>query len=172
MRTFNSALLAATLALGAIPTFAQDTDSYGFQQRGFIFNAIMGECWFVQTYEKTNTYFTPSRPHMKNQNLRTIHFDDPECMADTLDGLDAAGIVNKTMIAQHIAQWMTGTYFTADTRHDARNRRHPGRVMQEIGECMMATDLPATAVALEFVSDGDSITDVLYAPTYGCGEVL
>ena len=44
--------------------------------------------------------------------------------------------------------------------------------MQEIGECMMAPDLPATAVALEFVSDGDSITDVLYAPTYGCGEVL
>ena len=45
-------------------------------------------------------------------------------------------------------------------------------MMQAIGECMMAPALPETAIAIDFISDGDSITVVLYARTFGCGSKL
>ena len=172
MRPFHSALLAATLALGAIPTLAQDVDPYGFNRQGFIRNAVGDQCWYVQTYEKTNPHFTPSKSHMTNQRLRTIRFDDPECMADTLDGLDAAVVINKSMIARTISGWYVGSYVTDDTRYEPSKRRQPAGIMQDHGECIMAPGLPATAIAVDFVSDGDSITEVLYAPTYDCGEPL
>ena len=65
-----------------------------------------------------------------------------------------------------------GSYVTKDTRYEPTKRRHPAGIMQDHGECIMAPGLPATAIAVDFVSDGDSITEVLYAPTFGCGELL
>lgn len=158
------------LLCGAVQ--AQQIDPEGFNKRGFIRNAVSEQCWYTQIYEKTNPHFHPSQPHMTNQNLRTLSFDVPDCMAESIDGLDAAEIVNKTMIANMISDWFVGTYVTADMRYDTRNRKHPGSFLQERGECMMAPGYPATAIAIEFVSDNDSITDVVYAPTYDCGEAL
>ena len=57
------------------------------------------------------------------------------------------------------------------TRYDTGARHAPG-TMQAVGEGTMALDLPVTAVAINFISDGDSITEVLYAPTFGCGSTL
>ena len=94
-RTPFAWLLLTTFALVAAPASAQDVDPYRFQKRGFIINAVAAKCWFVQTYEKTNTHFmSPSRKHMTNQNVRTIDFDESECMSNVIDGLDAAEIVN------------------------------------------------------------------------------
>ena len=75
------------------------------------------------------------------------------------------------MIAKRIAKWVVGTLFTRDTRYDTRSRYAPGS-LQARGECMMATGKPATAIAIDFISDGDSIIKVLYAPTFGCGKPL
>ena len=55
--------------------------------------------------------------------------------------------------------------------YDPKSRNQPG-MMQKSGECMVAKDLPATAIAINFVSDGSSITKVEYAHAYGCGEPL
>ena len=79
---------------------------------------------------------------------------------------DLAGTINKSMIAETIGRWMRGTYVTVDTRYEARDRRGPG-MMQRHGECMMDPDLPATAVAMVFMFDDDSIHGVRHTRVFG-----
>ena len=55
--------------------------------------------------------------------------------------------------------------------YDPENRNQPG-IMQKSGECMMSESLPATAVAINFVSNGTSIVIVEYAHVFGCGDPL
>ena len=81
---------------------------------------------------------------------------------------DLARTINGSNVAATIDRWMRGTYVTEDVRYDARHRREPG-LLQKHRECMVAEGMPATAVAIVFVSDGDSITDVHHTMVFGCG---
>ena len=94
MRTVHAALLAATLALVSPIASAEDVDPYGFNRQGFIRNAVGGQCWYVQIFEKTNPHFTPSKSYLKNQNLRTIRFNDSECMADAVASDRPLGVMS------------------------------------------------------------------------------
>ena len=53
---------------------------------------------------------------------------------------------------------------TADTVYDPDSRNQLG-MMQKSGECMVADGMPATAIAINFVSNGISVTKVEYAPS-------
>ena len=44
--------------------------------------------------------------------------------------------------------------------------------MQTSGGCAVAEGMPATAIAINFVSNGTSITKVEYVNTFDCGDPL
>ena len=163
--------LAGLFVMGiALPyTQAQERDPKGFHTSGYIQNAFGGECWYTQVYERTNPYFMPERlQHITPHDVRTIHFTDAECMADVIDGLAIAERLNKVTIAQQIARWFRGTYIAEEAQYDVKHFYPPGEI-QSRGVCMIDPKFPLLSIAIDFISDGDSITDVIYAPSMGCG---
>ena len=161
MRTIILALAFIGLTGGVAP--AGDLEG-----RGRILNTDGASCSFTQTVEKkTAAFLGPLKAE-----VATMSFEDPGCMAETTeDGFDLAAEFNRNRIADRIAGLVRGTWVTADTVYDPKGRYQPG-MMQKSGECMVEEGLPATAIAINFVSNGTSITKVEYAHTFGCGEVL
>ena len=158
------ATIAALVFIGLIGT-AQAGDMEG---RGRIMNTDGGWCWFMQTVEKKTATFLGSSPGQ----VATMSFDDPGCMAEvTADGFDLAADFNRNRISDRIASLVRGSWVQDWVEYDPKSRNQPG-MMQKTGECMVADDLPATAIAINFVSDGTSITKVEYAHTFGCGDAL
>ena len=101
-----------------------------------------------------------------------MRFDNPGCMKETTkEGLDFAARFNRKQIAGRIAGIVRGAWVTADTVYKPGKRYKPG-AMQSYGECMVAKELPATGIAINFVSDGTSIRAVEYAHVFGCGDAL
>ncbi len=144
---------------------AQASDLEG---RGRILNADGAWCWFTQTVEKTTAAFLGSL----RAEVATMSFDELGCMAETTkDGFDFAADFNRKQIARRIADLVRGRWVTADTTYDPNNRKQPG-MMQKAGECIVAEGMPATAIAINFVSNGTSIAKVAYAQTFGCGKPL
>ena len=157
------AALVASLVFSLWASTAQAT----MEGRGRVFNADGGWCWFTQTVERKTATFVALRG-----TIATMAFDDLGCMAErTEDGLDFAADFNRRQISQRIGGLVLGVWVTDDTVYDPGNRYRPGS-MQEFGECMVADDMPATAIAINFVSDGTSIAKVEYAHVYGCGGPL
>ena len=156
--------IVASLVFSLVAGPAQAT----MEGRGRIFNADGGWCWFTQTVEqKVAAFIAPLRG-----SIATMVFDDPGCMAErTEEGLDFAADFNREQIAGRIAGLVRISWVTEDTVYDPGNRYLPGR-MQAFGECMVADDMPATAIAINFVSNGTSITKVEYAHVFGCGNSL
>lgn len=181
MRATAFALIAMIAALGSVQASAQEDrpvadsivtdqpDPKGFDKRGFINNAAGKPCLYTQTYDETNPHFMPqSLRNTTHHDLRTIRFEDHGCMADQIEGMPVAEMVNEYMIAQMISSWFTGTYVLADADYDARNLRAPS-AEQVRGDCMVSTRYPSKAVSIEFVREAGSITLVIYAPAFGCG---
>ena len=120
------------------------------------------KCRYIQTYEQTNPHFEKAdKKHMTHQELRTIRFDDPDCMGTT--------IVDKMMINNVVSRWFLGTYVLKDAAFDTRNLRRPGKY-EARGQCIQSKTYPPKAIAIEYLSEGDSITGVVYMPALGgCG---
>ena len=157
------ATIAALAFIGLVGSAAQASDMEG---RGRIFNADGGWCWFTQTVEKKSADFLGSL----QAKIATMSFDDPGCMGETTEeGLDFAADFNREKIADRIAGLVRGSWVTADTVYDPDSRNQPG-MLQKSGECMAAEGMPATAIAINFVSNGASITEVEYAHVFGCGN--
>ena len=163
--------LAGLLVMGiALPyTQAQERDPKGFHASGYIQNAFGKECRYTQVYQQINPYFMPEKlQHITPHDVRTIHFTDGECMADVIDGLAVAERLNKRAIAWQIASWFRSAYVAEEVRYDTDKFYPPGEI-QARGVCMIDPKFPLLSIAIEFISDGDSITDVIYAPSMGCG---
>ena len=166
MRKFRHIVIAAGLTcLLASTVYASDMEG-----TGRVLNSDGDWCSFVQTVEKRNTNFLkPSKGR-----VATMRFDNPTCMVDTAEtdeGREFTVRFNRDQIAGWIAKIIVGRWTTADVRYDARTRYRPG-MMQKSGECMAADDMPATAIAINFHSNGASITEVEYASVFGCGDPL
>ena len=159
-------ILMALAFLGLVGGTAQADEMEG---RGRILNADGNWCWFDQTVDKRTADFLGSMPGM----VATMTFDDPTCMGEKTkqESADFAASFNRDMIADRIASTVTGNWVTKDTVYDHANRHLPG-IMQKSGECLVMKDMPATAIAINFVSTGTSITKVEYAHVYGCGDAL
>ena len=90
----------------------------------------------------------------------TVAFEDSGCMAETTkEGNDFAASFNRKTIARRIAAMIRRVWVTPDTVYDTASPCKPG-MMQKSGECMVGAGRPATAIALNFVSDGNGITRV------------
>ena len=164
MQPFRHIAIAAVLT-GLFSGAALASDMEG---RGRVMNTDGGWCWFSQTVEKKTAAFIGSSPGQ----VATMSFDDPGCMAEiTADGFDLAADFNRNRIADRIAGVVRGTWVTEDAVYDPKSRHQPG-MLQKSGECMVAEGMPATAIAINFVSNGTSITEVEYSHVFGCGEVL
>ena len=168
-------LLAPLLILSAVMLAgvanAQDEDPYPINRKGFARNGISEQCWYIQIYEQTNPHFMPDNlKHTTDHELRTITFDDPECMADTLDGLDIYLDINKMMINNLITGWLSGTYFVDDIQFATRgwDLLPPGD-FQSRGECIRSTNYPSMDIYIEYFHDGDSITGFTYMAGLGTG---
>ena len=159
------AIIAALAFVGLVGATAQASDMEG---RGRILNTDGASCWFTQTVEKRTAAFLGPAPGQ----VAIMIFDDPGCMAEiTEDGYDLAAVFNRNRIAGRIAVLVRGTWVQDWVEYAPDERNQPG-IMQKTGECMMAEDLPATAIAINFVSNGASITRVEYATAFGCGDPL
>ena len=153
-------IAAAALVLAATSVLAQPMEG-----RGRITNADGGSCWFTQAVEKKKAAFLTLKG-----TVATMVFDDPACMGETTkDGNDFAATFNRKQIAKRIAGLVRGTWVTKDTAYDTTSRYKPG-MMQKAGECIVGAGKPATAIAINFVSDGTGITRVEYAGVFGCGD--
>ena len=175
MKIMQMLFLSVVLLIALdFPLHAQERDPEGFTPRGYISNAFGGQCWYTQVYERTNPYFLPEElKHVSDNDLRTIHFDDPECMADVIDGLAVAERINKRLIAIQLSRWFQTAYVAEEVQYDVNQFYKPADGIQTRGVCIKSTTHPfATTIAVEFVSDGDSITKVIYAPSVGCGPRL
>ena len=159
------AIIAALAFVGLVGTVAQASDMEG---RARVLNADGGWCWFTQTVEKKKAAFLGPL----KAEVATMIFDDPGCMAEVLEDVgDLAGTINRSQIAGSIAGMARISWVQDWVEYDPRKRNQPG-MMQKTGECMVADDLPATAIAINFVSSGSSITNVEYAHVFGCGDPL
>ncbi len=157
-------IIAALLFVGLVGTAAQTSDMEG---RARVLNADGGWCWFTQTVEKKVAFLGP----LKGEVV-TMIFDDPGCMAEVLDDVgDLSGTINRSSIARSIAGMVRISWVQDWVVYDPGRRNQPG-TMQKSGECMVAEGLPATAIAINFVSNGASITEVEYAHVFGCGDPL
>ena len=99
-------------------------------------------------------------------------FDDPACMAETTkEGNDFAANFNRTQIAKRIAGLVSRKL--GDQRYQLqRGQSLQARDDAKAGECIVGANKPATAIAINFVSDGTGITRVEYGAVYGCGKPL
>ena len=165
-----SVLCCITLAVTA-----NGLEPYGstFTQAGFIRNGVNEKCAYTQTYEETNPHFMHANmKQTTHQDVRTIRFDDSECMANTIDGLDIYEPINKMMINNIIVGWFRGTYVAKDAAFDTRKIHHPGEY-QARGLCLQSKRYPSKGIAIEYLSTGDSITGVIYMLALsGCGGLL
>ena len=132
--------LSALIILAGSSACAQETGPKGFNTSGFIANAVGDQCWYNQIYEKTNLHFLPeSMAKTTGQDVRTIHFEDADCIANELEDMPAAEIVNKYMINRTISNWFLDSYVLEDANFDTRNVRPHGRD-EARGECIQSLD--------------------------------
>lgn len=158
---------ATITALALISLIASAARASDLEGNGRIINADGVWCEFMQTVEKKTALFLGLPGE-----VATMRFGDPRCMAETTkEGLAFAAAFNRKQIAYRIANVVRGYWVTADIVYNTTSRNQPG-MMQKSGECMVAEGMPATAIAINFVSNGTSITKVEYAHVYGCGDPL
>ena len=158
---------ATITALALISLIASAARASDLEGSGRIINADGVWCEFMQTVEKKTALFLGLPGE-----VATIKFGAPRCMAETTkEGLAFAADFNRKQIAYRIAKFVRGYWVTADIMYNTTSRNQPG-MMQKSGECMAADGMPATAIAINFVSNGTSITKVEYAHVYGCGDPL
>ena len=171
MKNILYALAAISLLYLPSIAAAQQSDPKGFNQSGFIRNGIGDKCWYKQSYESTNPRFMePALQHTTHHDVRTIQFNDPNCMANELDGANFYGPINRRMINIIITGWFTGSYVLADANYDVENLYPPGE-MQARGQCIQSKTYPTRGIAIEYFLDSDSITRVTYMPALaGCGR--
>ena len=145
-----------------------DPDGSTFNRTGSIYNGVDQECTYTQTYEETNPHFMRAdMQHTTHQDVRTIQFDDPECMENI-----SVNKIPHLMINNSVSGWFLETYVKKDAAFDTRNLYHPGEY-QSRGFCIQSKKYPSKGIAIEYLytSDGDSITGVIYMLALGgCGE--
>lgn len=128
-----------------------------FESRGFISNDAGEKCWYRQKVIPDALYF---HGESISSTIGEIVFDDPRCMGDSGEGLDA----NKVLINEVIATW----YSHPDADFDTQNLRNFG-LYQEVGKCMQARSYAAIAIAIDYVVADQSIVKVVHGPTLeGC----
>ena len=155
MRRLLVLALALLVALGATGQ-AQEPDPKGIQHGGFIRNGVNEMCWYTQIYEETNPHFMP--PALQNtthHDLRTITFNDPNCMASAHDDL------NKMMINNAITRWFRGAYFVRDIEFDTQDILPPA-ALQARGNCLQSTNYPSKGIYVEYIMEAGNITGVAY----------
>ena len=145
-----------------------DPDGSTFSRTGSVHNGVGQECTYTQTYEETNPHFMrASMQHTTRQDVRTIQFDNPECMKNI-----SVNKIPHLMINNTVSDWIIRTYVKKDAAFDTRNLHHPGED-QARGFCIQSKSYPSKGIAIEYLytSDGDSITGVIYMLALGgCGE--
>lgn len=174
MRQTILAVAAAALLWAGVAQTA-DIDRYGstFNRSGFIANGIGEKCWYRQVFEETNPHFM--KPGLKNttyQEVRIILFEDPKCMAHTLNDLEIYEPINRLMINNVITRWVSSTYVRRDADFDTRNLRRHGK-HEARGYCIQSARYPSKGITIEYEGDGESIASVIYMLALGgCGEPL
>ena len=156
-----------------MPVWARgNPDPDGFNKSGFIRSSAGKKCWYQQTYEKNGKYFLSEKNKgLTNTNVRTITFDDPNCMNDRFDGDDPSDrelneIINKQMIARLITRWWTRSYTHDDADFDIDDLKLPAR-FQSKGKCVQSKKYFIIAIAVDYIIENGSITKVVYAPAIG-----
>jgi hypothetical protein len=128
-----------------------------FQERGFVSNDAGAKCGYRQTVISGALHF---HGDAIATTIGEIVFDDPQCMADSGQGLGA----NKSMINKLISTW----YSHPDANFDTTNLRKTS-LYQVVGECMQSRSYAAIGVAIEYIVENQSITKVVHGPTLeGC----
>lgn len=128
-----------------------------FESRGFISNDAGEKCWYRQEIIPDAIYF---HGDSIATTIGEIVFDDPQCMSDSGEGLDAT----KTMINEVISAW----YSHPDADFDTKNLRKAG-LHQEVGRCIQSRSYTAIAITIDYVVSNQSITKVVHGPALeGC----
>ena len=166
-------LTIAVLALGLGPAASvAAVDPFGaeFGKTGYIRNETNEWCAYTQVYEETNPHFLPaSRRHFTHQDVRTLRFDDPGCMAE--DSASTAGRVSSNVksINDEVSRWFLGTYYFKDADFDTGNLRLRGKY-EARGACIQSRRYPQSGIAIEYLLGAVGIASVIYMPAFaGCG---
>lgn len=148
------------LALTAASFFASPVSLAGpekFLPTGIISNAAGDRCSYQQKIISDALHF---HGDSISTTIGEIVFDDPQCMRDSGDGLDA----NKTLINEVLATW----YSHPDADFDTK-KLHESSLYQEVGVCMQSRSYAAIGIAIEYVVENESIVKVFHGPTLeGC----
>jgi hypothetical protein len=142
---------------GLLPSGVSLAGPEKFESRGFISNDAGEKCWYRQKVIYDAPYF-----HGESISgvIGEIVFDDPQCMRDSGDGLDA----NKVLINEVLATW----YSHPDADFDTKNLWNFG-LYQETGKCMQSRSYAAIGIAIDYVVSDGSIVKVVHGPTLeGC----
>lgn len=128
-----------------------------FERKGFISNDVGEKCWYQQKVISDARHF---HGDAIASTIGEIVFDDPQCMSDSGEGLDA----NKVMINNLISTW----YSHPDANFDTKNLRKFS-LQQEVGQCMQSRSYAAIGVVIDYVVSNGSIVKVLHGPALeGC----
>lgn len=154
MRIFPVLALSAASLLSAEVSLAGPEK---FLEKGFIGNDAGEQCGYKQKVISDALHF---HGDAISTTIGEIVFDDPQCMRDSGDGLDA----NKALINKVLATW----YSHPDADFDTENL-HESSLYQEVGVCMQSRSYAAIGIAIEYVVSDQSIVRVFHGPTLeGC----
>ena len=147
-------VLATILLLASL-----DVEASPFSQRkGYFQNDKGQQCWYVQRVEAESKYFHGS---IKGQR-GIITFDNPRCMRDS--GLGLA--INKMLINNVVTRWHSHADAAFQTRVEDL---YPSSMMQKRGYCIQSKKYPQIGVTIDYVVQGDSITQVFHGGSFqGC----
>jgi len=143
-------LLISTLLFTSSFTTAQAAG----QPKGFISNENGDQCGYTQTVDDLKHL------HSLPAKTTTMVFDDPNCMAET----DLGYMVNIMMINNMIAKWYSHNDADFQTRE---NELFATSALQKQGRCMQSATYPNVGVAIDYVIEDGSITQVIHAKTVG-----
>lgn len=151
--TITRTTLAATALIVAASGHA-DTGRYLAKTR--IPNHMGDCCKYTQVVEEPSDYFQEG---MANA-VGIITFDDPSCMSGDEVEMD----VNKMLINNHISGWYS--HSDADFGTKVSEMKETS-ALQMRGQCIQSRKYSAVGIAIDYVTDGGSITKVYHGPTIG-----
>ena len=154
MKAFSILAITAASVLSAEAAVAGPEK---FELKGFVSNDAGEKCWYQQKVISNALHFHGDAIASTNGE---IVFDDPQCMRDSGEGLDA----NKVLINDLISTW----YSHADANFDTKSLRRSS-LAQEVGQCMQSKRFAAIGVVVDYVVVDQSIVKVFHGPALeGC----
>lgn len=148
-------LIFAILILVFIPQIAISGPQKALK-KGFILNDQGQKCWYTQEFRDQVVYFTKKH----TQDIGIIRFDDKNCMAESELGFN----INKTNINKLISRWYShkdANFLTNSTELFSSS------MLQLKGECMQSQTYSSQGILVDYIIEGNSVTEVVHGSSVG-----